>query len=83
MACSSFFWSLFLGVLGGEGIPYSNTLLRQMCLETMQPKLKNVFPLQAKYGCSVPSIRPAFDGHRLRDCPVTKRKAVSFLLLLT
>lgn len=53
-----FFWSLLLGVLGGKGITYPNIFLLQMCLETMQPKFKTVFPLQAKYSCSGPRIRP-------------------------
>lgn len=44
----------------GKSPPPNTWAYSQACLEAMQPKL-NCFPLQSKYGCSVPSIRPAFD----------------------
>ena len=34
----------------------------QAWLDTIQPKLNSVFPLEAKYGGSLPRIRHAFDG---------------------
>ena len=69
MVHSPLFWSLLLGVQNDEEAGYPNTwAFSQACEDTMQPKPKTVFPLEAKYDCSeakydcsFPSIRPTFD----------------------
>lgn len=62
MVHSPLFWSLLLGAQNDEEVLYPNTwAFSQACEDTMQPKLKTVFPLEAKYDCLFPSIRPTFD----------------------
>lgn len=52
-----------LGVLSGGGhFPLHLSILFSGLSGPHAAQTQSVFPLEAKYGCSIPSINPAFDG---------------------
>ena len=63
MAHSSLFWSLLLGIQNDEGVPSPQHLgIFSGMFGHYAAQIQTVFPLEVKYDCLFPSIRPT-DGY--------------------